>query len=130
MLDIVLSRGSQFKLATCGIFVALLGAPLLAQQDLASQIEQARSSFKPVTEQQVSQDRAKLQKQMQDVEQFVQPASQNGQRWMRYLQWDALKEQVSSNEAKNLEALDATLGKLNRNVSGLENRRFRRWRGP
>jgi len=113
-------------LATCGVFVALLCTPLMAQQDLAGQIEQARGSFKPVTEQQVTGARAELQKQMRDVEQFVQPASQNGQRWIRYLQWDALKGQVSSNDAKNLEALDATLGKLNRNVSGLENRRFRR----
>jgi hypothetical protein len=62
---------------------------------------------------------------MKEIEQFVQPSSQNGQRWLKYLKWDGLKDEVNSKQPENVEAADATLEKLNRNVSGLEHRRFR-----
>ncbi|HEX3599129.1 MAG TPA: hypothetical protein VHU84_03245 [Lacipirellulaceae bacterium] len=112
--------------AICGLVCALLtSGTLLAQQDLAGRIEEARKNFKPVTKEQVSQARADVQKQMQAVEQFIQPSSQNGRQWMHYLQWDDLKKQVDANNSSGLEALDTSLSKLNRNVSGLERRQFR-----
>lgn len=115
-----------FIVAASAVFALLLGATFTpAQQDIAGAVEQARGSFKPVSEQQVSEARAELRKRMNEIEQFVQPSSKNGQRWMRYLHWDTLKEQVNADESKNFEAVDATLGKLNQNVSGLEHRRFR-----
>jgi hypothetical protein len=101
-------------------------APAAANDDLASRIEDARHNFKPVSEDQVSDARAELQKRMKDVESYIQPSSKNGERWMRYLHWADLKDEVASQDSKNLEPLDTTLGKLNRNVSGLERRQFRR----
>ncbi len=112
--------------AAASILWALPSTLLFAQQDLAGNVDQARKSFQPVTQEQVSQARTELKMQMQNIEDFVQPATENGRRWLRYLHWEGLRQQVASNDAKNLSPLDATLGKLNRNVHGLERRQFRR----
>lgn len=115
-----------------GVFVCVMASmlcierPASAQQDFGPLVEQARANFKPVSEEQLTKARAEVQKQMRDVEQFVQPSSQNGQRWLKYLKWDALKAEVNNKKPAGVEAADATLEKLNRNVSGLENARFRR----
>lgn len=119
---------------TClAVSVALASVTLLAvvgkaapQEDLGARIEEAKESFKPVSEKQVDQARSELQSRMRELEQFVQPSSQNGQRWLKYLHWDTLKQEVGAKDSKNYEALDVTLAKLNRNVNGLEGRRFRR----
>ena len=62
---------------------------------------------------------------VKQVEQFVGPSSKNGQRWRKYLRREGLKQQLADEKAKSMEGVDATLAQLNRNVSGLENRRFR-----
>ena len=98
----------------------------MAQEDLSGPIEQAREDFRPVTDQQLTAARAELTKQMNDVERFVRPSTANGQRWMRYLRWDDLKEELSKEGPPRLEVLDATLERLNRNVTGLELPQFRR----
>ena len=66
-------------------------------------IEQARGSFKPVSEQQLTATRADALKQVKQIEQFVAPSSKNGQRWMRYLRWDGLKEQLANQQPKSVE---------------------------
>lgn len=113
----------------CGVCAAaiLLGASSFAaaQQDLSGLIEKARNDFKPATEKQVADARAALQKQIQDVESFIGPSTQNGKQWMKYLKWDDLKTQLKSGDPKDFTALDATEAKLNRNVNGLEHKRFR-----
>jgi hypothetical protein len=110
----------------CVISLGFVSEQLRADQDLTGRIEEARKSFTPVSGEQVNDSRADLQKRMKDLESFVQPSSKNGQMWLRYLQWEGLKDEVASQDSKNLEPLDTTLGKLNRNVSGLERRQFRR----
>src|SRR4051812_21654741 len=114
---------SQFLCAVSFVFLTQMA---FADQDLASRIDEARHNFKPVTDDQVSDARSEVKKRMRDLENFVQPSSPNGKHWLRYLQWDGLKEQLASQDAKDLDALDTTLAKLNRNVSGLERRQFRR----
>src|SRR5690606_18989933 len=84
------------------------------------------ANFKPASDSQVADARAELKKQMADVEQFVKPSSQNGKQWIKYLKWDDLKKHVAEDKAESVDASEATLVKLNRNVSGLEHRRFRR----
>ena len=96
-----------------------------AQQDVGPLIEQARTDFKPASEKQLAEARADALKQLKQVEQFVGPSSKNGQRWMKYLRLEGLKQQLADEQAKSMEGVDATLAQLNRNVSGLENRRFR-----
>jgi hypothetical protein len=114
------------NLACLAMALFVLGSrPASAQQDISRLVDEARDDFKPVSDQQVESARAELRQRMSDVERFVGPSSQNGKRWLRYLRWDALKADVNDRQARNLEPLDDTLGKLNRNVKGLENRRFR-----
>ncbi len=117
----------RIAFAAWALAALAFGAAAVAEDlpDVGGLVEKARSNFKPASEQQVSAARADLQKQMNEIERFVQPSSQNGQRWLRYLKWDALKQQVNEEQPMNVEAVDATLEKLNRNVSGLEHRRFR-----
>jgi hypothetical protein len=120
------ARTAAFAACTAAAMSFASAAFAQAQPDIAAQIEKARANFKPATAQQVAAARADLKAQIKEIEQFIQPSSQNGQRWVKYLKWDALKQQVNDEHPKNVEALGATQEKLNRNVSGLEHRRFRR----
>jgi hypothetical protein len=63
---------------------------------------------------------------MKDIEQFVQPSSENGRRWMSYLRWDELTKAISAEGTPNLRALAATYQRLNRDESGLDMAVFRR----
>jgi len=108
-----------------GASLLAFGSIALAQQDISALVDQARSDFKPATEQQVASAKADLQSKIQDIESFVGTSSENGKRWMRYLHWDDLKNQLKNGDPKDFAPLDATESKLNRNVKGLEHRRFR-----
>ena len=88
-------------------------------------MNEARSSFEPVSQEQVDAARADLKKQMRESSAFVKPSTTNGKRWLRYLKWDALEAHIDKQDPSALEAIDDTLSKVNRNVNGVENRRFR-----
>jgi hypothetical protein len=112
--------------AMAGMALAQAPASVRADDDLATQIEQARNDFKPATEEQVNGARADLKSRMNELENFVQPSSKNGARWLRYLRWDDLKQNVNSKETKDFDPLNTSLEKLNRNLTGLDRRPFRR----
>ena len=124
----VVKKRASARIATAAMFgvtLAIAAASVWADDDLTSQIQEARENFKPATEEQVDDARADLKKQMKELENFVQPSSKNGQRWLRYLQWDALKQHIDSKDTKDFDPIDTTLGKLNRNLTGLDRRPFR-----
>lgn len=112
-------------LAAVGWLLAMAG-PAPAQQDLAALIQQARDSFQPVNAEQLAAARTVLSQRMDELEQFVRPTSANGQKWLKYLRWDTLKEQLAAAGPANLEPFDATLRQLNNDENGLELPRFRR----
>src|SRR5262245_5404662 len=95
-----------------------------SQDDISAQVDKARTGFRPVTAEQVSAARANLAKQIADLERFVQPSTANGRKWLKFLKWDALKEALATKDAPKLEALDATLDRLNQDQNGLELRQF------
>jgi hypothetical protein len=103
----------------------LVGAKSFAQQDLSALIDDARNNFKPITQHQVDESRSEVKQRMNEFERFVGPSTQNGKRWLRYLKWDALKDQIDKKDAKTLDAIQDTLSKLNRNVNGVEKPQFR-----
>lgn len=109
-------------LAAIGLWSA---ATVDAQEQVDALAQKARESFQPLSAEQVSAARAKLEQQMRALEQFVGPRSTNGKRWLKYLQWDALKQALSAEGRPKVEALDATLSQLNRDVNGLELPKFR-----
>lgn len=113
--------------AFCAVLALLFGAATLqAQDDVSNLIQSARSNFKPVSEKEPAEARAELRARMNEVADFVDPSSENGKVWLRYLRFDALKQAVAEDRPKDLAPLDTTLRQLNRNETGLENRRFRR----
>ena len=97
-----------------------------AAQQFPALIEQARADFQPVTPDQLAEARDELAQRMTDLERFVRPSTPNGQRWLRYLRWDALKAELAKDGPPALEALDTTLEQLRQNENGLELRQFRR----
>ncbi len=103
----------------------LAGATLQAQDNIADLIQQARNSFQPASEKEVAAARAELRKHIHEVADFVNPASENGKQWFRYLRLDALKKAMAEDKPTDLVPLNATLRQINRNEPGLENRRFR-----
>lgn len=107
------------------VATVLVATSAFAQQDVAGLVEQARGSFKPATEQQVAEARAKLAAQVKSFEQFVEPSTKNGKSWLKFLKLEDLKKDLANKDSKDIAALDATSAQLNRNVSGLENRHFR-----
>jgi hypothetical protein len=117
----------SFIVAFSAVVVLLFGAAQLpAQDDISDLIKRARSNFKPVSEQEPAAARAELRARMNEVADYINPSSENGKVWLRYLRWDALKQAVAEDKPKDLAPLDTTLRQLNRNETGLEDRRFRR----
>src|SRR5262245_11159732 len=115
-----------------GLLAFLLAATLLfsarsgqAQDNTPGLIDQARQSFRPVTSDEVGKARAELARRMRDVERLVNPASTNGKKWLSYLKWGDLKKALESDGPPNLETMEATLNRLNRDENGLELTKFR-----
>ena len=126
-IDDTRSSKHAFIVAFSAVALLLFGAGTLhAQDDISDLIQEARRDFKPVSEKEPAEVRAHLRERMREVADYVGPSSENGKRWFRYLRWDALRDAVAEDRPKDLKPFDTTLRKLNRNETGLENRRFRR----
>jgi hypothetical protein len=106
--------------------VLLIANAAAAQQDLAALFDEAAQNFKQVTENELNDARAELETRMKELERFVRPSSQNGQRWLRYLKWEDLKNALAADGQADPRALRATLQRLNRDETGLEAKPFRR----
>jgi hypothetical protein len=117
----------------CLMAVALAGALALAaspshaqQQDLSESFQRAAEDFRPVTEDDLAGTRSELIDSMTALERFVRPSSPNGERWLRYLHWNELKDALSADGPPDASALRTTYQQLNRDENGLELRPFRR----
>jgi hypothetical protein len=106
-----------------GLFFNLAAS---AQQDVSALVEKARQGFRPVTDEQLRELRGKVRRRMEELERFVHPGSSNGQRWLNYLRWAPLKEEIARESPQNIEPLDDTLQRLHRDENGLELSQFRR----
>lgn len=127
LADDTRSDRNPLIVAFIAVVVCLVSTAALPAQDDVSQLsQQSRDEFKPVDDSQLAKARAEVRERLDDVANYIRPKSENGKRWMRYLRWDALKEAADADRPKSLEPLDDTLRQINRNETGLENRRFRR----
>jgi hypothetical protein len=96
------------------------------QDDLSAEFLKAAESFRPVTDVELADAKAELNESMDALERFVRPTSQNGQRWLRYLRWQELKDGLAAEGGPDVRAMGATYQRLNRDEKGLELPRFRR----
>jgi hypothetical protein len=103
----------------------LMAGNIRSQDDIPSLVDKARTDFKPVTAEQVAAARGRLQQRMRELERFVGPSSSNGQRWLRFLKWNALNEALATKDSPKVEALAPSLDRLNQDQKGLELPRFR-----
>lgn len=117
------------RVAALSVILALLAGSARAQNDVPQLTEQAKQDFRPVSEKQLDDARSELLKRIKEDENFVEPSSANGKRWLRYLRWDALKEAMNEDRPKSVAPFNATLHQLNRNEPGLENPHFRKLAG-
>jgi hypothetical protein len=97
-----------------------------AQEDLSELFDKASQDFRPVTDEQLSESRAQVRRRMEELERFVHPGTSNGRRWLSYLRWAPLKEEIAKDSPQDIEPLDATLQQLHRDENGLELPQFRR----
>jgi hypothetical protein len=88
--------------------------------DLSAQVKQARDSFRAVDDQEVARRRAALQTTLAELDQTLarsRPGYAAG--WKTYLHWDALQQNLTSDEP-DLSALSDSYERFRRNNRGLE----------
>lgn len=105
--------------------LVLLVTTAPGQENLAELVAAARQEFRPVSSDQIASAREDLMQRMYRLEQFVNPMSDNGQRWLRFLRWDGLHAGLSEGGASAIAAFDATLRQLRQDENGLELAQFR-----
>lgn len=106
--------------------ILLLCGRLTASSDISQLIQEAKSSFKPVSSDQAIAAREEVRARMKELANFINPSSENGKHWLHYLRWDGLQQATAEERPESLKAIDETLRQLTRNENGLENRHFRR----
>jgi hypothetical protein len=99
------------------------------QEDLATLFEEAREEFRPITEDELWDARGEVLDSMDALERFVRPGTRNGDRWLRYLRWEALDEAMGPDGPPPIQPLATTYRRLNRDERGLELPQFRRLAG-
>ena len=100
--------------------------PSRAAEDYSAQVRSARDQFTPISPEQLVAARSDLRQRARELERFVGPRSANGQKWLRYLNWDSFQEQIAADGQVDFDPLVATYQQLNRDEDGLELSRFRR----
>lgn len=104
----------------------LAAAPAQSEDDIPGLIQSAREHFTPIGPQQLAGIKGDLKQRMNELEQFVHPSSTNGQKWLRYLQWEDLKKELAGEGAPSMKPLMTTYQRLNKDENGLELPAFRR----
>jgi hypothetical protein len=100
--------------------------PSPPERPLADLIREAAERFTPPGEQELAEARAEVVRRANELEGFVRPNTANGRRWLSYLRWADLREQMAEEGTPNLAPLMATYQQLNRDEVGLELPQFRR----
>ena len=116
----------SFGWHVAAVAIVLLAGSVDAQQDRPDIIQSAMESFRPVSDEELADARAELEDSMAALVRYVRPSSRNGERWLRYLRWEELKEALAAEGPPNPGPLAATYRQLNRDESGLELPQFRR----
>lgn len=95
------------------------------EDDIPGLIQSAREHFTPVGPQQLAGIKNDLKQRMNELEHFVRSSSTNGQKWLKYLQWEDLKKELAGDGAPSMKPLMNTYQRLNKDEKGLELLAFR-----
>src|SRR5690606_41048257 len=88
------------------------GRGRVAQDDLVPLADQAKSSFTPITPEQVAEARQQLEQVVADFERFLVPGSRKSNGWQSYLEWEGLKQALANEDRPDFEAMRVTLSRL------------------
>ena len=134
------SCNCQFRKLIPVLLAALLCGNLAAAQEpnaaepppprpIGELFREARERFVPPGEQDLAAARDELVKRANELERYLRPQTTNGRRWLTFLRWSELKEQMAAQAQPNMAALSGAYQQLNRDQAGLERPQFRRLSG-
>lgn len=117
----------QFAFAVfAATWLALAPAPSrAADEQLALQMADAQTNYRPVTPEEVEQARAELASVAFQLEQFLRPGSRKGEAWKDYLKWQGVQDSLAS-ERPDIGDLQDSLDKFRSGANGLNLPPFRR----
>jgi len=122
------ASGRGICIVGCFTVLALITSVGLAvaQDDVSAMISAARDSFKPISEEQLTEARTEVRRRAHELQQVLNRSGSRGRRWLDYLQWDAFQQQLNAAGTPEFDPLVTTFERLNRNEAGLELAPFRR----
>ncbi len=89
-------------------------------QDLPSLADAAKTSFAPLTSEDLAAARARLADRVVAVERLVNPSTEFGARWLSYLAWEGVQKQLAPGSEPDLAAARETLRRLSSGADGLD----------
>ena len=121
--------GRSHLLGVCLLGWLLSWSPVAAQPPrFAALIEEARASFRPVTEDHVAQAVAKVRQSLQAVEEYVGTDAQIAEAWRRYLGWDEQVDRLNRNGGPDSGFWKRIYRSVARNEAGFEHTSFQQYR--
>ncbi|MCO6042629.1 hypothetical protein NG895_01795 [Aeoliella sp. ICT_H6.2] len=112
-------------LAATLLVVSAESARAVSEQ-LAQAIDGTKSSFEPVTPEQVAAAREELIATAEQFEQFLDSGGERGEVWKRYLEWEGVQQSLGEPLNPALAPLAQSLNRFRSGAAGTELPQFRR----
>ncbi len=109
----------RFVALLLGLLVLTTTATAIDEQT-AQLIEQTKADYQPVTPEEVDRARSELAGAAVELEQFLVPGSDRGERWKQYLQWQGVQKALTEGAQPNLSELRSSLDKFRSGAVGLD----------
>jgi len=108
-----------------GLEAWLRELPLVRLEELPQAAHEARSEFKPTTEEEVKLAKKNLDDAIGALDRFLALGSErNANRWKDYLQWGEMEKQLQTEDGPDWKALHSVALKYYDNAEGLEHPKF------
>ncbi len=105
---------------TLALSVVIAPATVSLAQDYRSLADAAKSSFQPLTAEDLAASRGRLAERVYAVERLVNPESEFGRRWLSFLAWEGVQKQLAPDAEPDLAAARETLRRLGSGADGLD----------
>lgn len=111
---------SLIRNVTLALSVVLAAAAVSHANDYKSLAESAKSSFEPLSADDLAAAKARLAERVAAVERLVNPSTEFGARWLSFLAWDGVQKQLAPDAAPDIVAARETLRRLGSGADGLD----------